>query len=66
MHQSSQRYGLEEILESEVKSRSRDLGSIFVNQFVSDPEFRKLFEEVLRETAGESFEGLRTVGPADR
>ena len=48
-------------MENEVKSRSQDLGTIFTNKYVADPEFRELFDQVLRETQGERFEGLRTL-----
>ncbi len=58
---STSRYRLEEILENEVKSRSGDLSQIFVNKYVTDPEFRELFDEVLRETQGAPFEGVRTL-----
>jgi hypothetical protein len=58
---SVQRYRLREIMENEVKARSGDLGTIFTRKYVSDPEFRKLFDRVLREVAGEPFEGLRTI-----
>ncbi len=60
---SANRYQLEEILESEVKTRSQDLGTIFTNKYVTDPEFRALFDKVLQERAGEPFEGLRTLSP---
>ena len=61
---SANRYQLEEILESEVKTRSQDLGTIFTNKYVTDPEFRELFDKVLQERAGTPFEGLRTLSPA--
>jgi hypothetical protein len=60
---STARYRLEEILESEVKSRTTDLGTIVTNRYVSDPRFRQLFDEVLAETAGEEFHGLRSLSP---
>jgi hypothetical protein len=60
---STARYRLEEVLESEVKARVTDLGTIVTNRYVADPEFRELFDEVLAEAAGEPFQGLRTLAP---
>ncbi len=46
-----------------MKTRSQDLGTIFTNKYVTDPEFRALFDRVLQERAGEPFEGLGTLSP---
>ena len=47
-----------------MKTQSQDLGTIFTNRYVTDLEFRALFDKVLQEKAGEPFEGLRTLSPA--
>ena len=61
---TTSQYLLEEILEAEVKTTSADLSVIFSRKYASDPEFRRRFDEIVRERTGEKFEGLRTLKPS--
>ena len=60
------RYKLEELIEQEVKGSKRDVEVIFSNLFNSNPEFRKLFLEVVGEMAGTPEKALETIQGRER